>query len=86
MHVVPHYTVKALVAISYLPHMISFKTNLAENFKDIWLSIAACVRLFLNKWKCCFLQASAVGAVQVEQTFEKPVQPANYFYVGFPCF
>jgi hypothetical protein len=43
--------------------MISFKTNLAENFKDIWLSIVACVRLFLNKRKNCFLQVGAVEAV-----------------------
>jgi hypothetical protein len=63
MHVVPHYTVKVLVAISYLPCMISFKTNLAENFKEIWLSIVACVRLFSNKRKNCFLQVGAVEAV-----------------------
>jgi hypothetical protein len=43
--------------------MISFKTNLAENFKDIWMSIVACVRLFLNKKKNCFPQVGAVEAV-----------------------
>jgi hypothetical protein len=63
-----YHTVKVLVAISYLPHMISFKTNLAENFKDIWLSIAACARLFSNKRKSCFLQVGAVEAVQVEES------------------